>query len=545
MQPLDFNAKVSKKAGLIVIISIIVAVLGAMIGIAFGHNAYENSTQTEITNMSDFNEIAPKILVYGYNDENVAVNISEIIKVSENATFKVLNVKEKLSDTEYNIIDKSGANLISVADKVAKYVTVNVINKHKSTQYMLVLVAKSNQNNAIIPHNTQNGNFLDIYNSSEDYILPTPTKTYNSDIGEYTYGFEGWYTKSDYDENSKIEVIPAGSSGIYNLYAKFKATGMTEGSDGRYYYTMGKYPQSRITQYSYLGLLRNTANAALSTPNGIFTADADNNGTPEEYYRFKPENAPNVANNGYSPSSYYFFKIEPIEWVILNTPNNIPSNGSVETLMTRKILNCSVFVDQSAASIFEGLGGTYKDLIEDYATSFPESIYGPESLWYKSKVKDITDQFYKTTVWLSSDEIATLTPRSYAAWYTNVNMSFTDLELNIIPQRKDVDDEKVYCLQYSDMTKLTLGFSKDEDHYDPLRRASVTDFAKANGAFFVTNARYFEVGTYFLRGAGSTYNYTDKQFAYVRYTGAIHCYTTTTWKVRSGIRPACVATIEI
>ncbi|HOO23062.1 MAG TPA: hypothetical protein PKY53_05210 [Clostridia bacterium] len=544
MQAVDLNARVSKKTGLIIIISVIVAVVAAMIGIALGHEAYEKSTRADIVNLADFTETAPKILVYGYNDDSISVNISEIVKVTKNATFKVLSVKEKVSDTEYNIIDKSGANIVNVSDKVAKYVTVQVTNKHKNKQYMLILVAKSNLNNTIIAHNTQlDGNFLDIYNSSEDYILPAPTKTYTTDIGTYTYDFEGWYTSPDYDEESKIEVIPAGSSGIFNLYAKFKTTGMTIGNDGRYYYTMGRYPQTRVTKYSYLGPLRAAAEAALSSPNGIFNFDADGNGSAETYYRFKPENAPNVANNGYSPSSYYFFLIEPIEWVILTT--GTPSNGGTYTLMTRKILDCSIFVDQSAASLFEGLGDTYQKLIKNYASTFIESIYGPESLWYRSGAKEKTDAFYKSTTWLTTAEINSLTPRSYTAYYTNINLSLTDLSLNIIPDRKDVNDERVYCLQYTDMYNTSFGFSADEDAYDPARRAIVTDFAKANGAYFVTNARYTDVGTYFLRGAGSTYTADDKRFAYVKYTGAVHCYTTTSWKIRSGIRPACRATITI
>lgn len=544
MPSFDLNAKVSKKTGLIIIIAIIVAVVAAMIGMAFGHQSFENNTKVDITNLSDFTQTAPKILIYGYDDENISVNMSEIIKVSKNAYFKVLNVKEKVENNEFSIVDKSGSSAINVSDKVAKYVTVEVLNKHKSKQYMIVLVAKSNEANTIIAHNAEiDGNFLDIYNSSEDYILPTPTKTYQSDIGIYNYDFEGWYTTPSYEENSKIEIIPAGSSGIRNLYAKFKTSGMTKGEDNRYYYTMGKYPQTRVTQYSYLGPLRVAANSQLSTDNGRFLYDADGDGYNEEYYRFKPENAANVANNGYSPSSYYFFTIEPIEWVILTT--GIPTNGSTQTLMTRKVLNCSMFVNQSAASIYEGLGDTFRTLIDKYAETFMESIYGPESLWYKSGAKEVTDTFYKTTNWLTTTEINSLTSRSYTAYYTNVNISLTNLALKIVPERKDVNDEKVYCLQYTDMNKANFGFSTNEDDYDSARRAQTTDFAKANGAYSVTNKRYKDVGTYFLRGAGSTYNYTHKRFAYVKYTGAVHCYTTTSWKIRSGIRPACVARIVI
>lgn len=539
MQKIDLNATVSKKTGLIVIISIIIAVIAAMIGIAAGHIAYENSTKTEITNISDFTETTPKIYIYGYADGKVSVNISDIIQISENATFSILSVKEKAGEKQFNIIDKSGNTVVDVSNDVAKYVTVEITNGRKSSQYMLVLVAKSNEANTILAHNTTiDGNFLDVYNTTEDYILPTPSKSFESDVCTYAYDFEGWYTSSDYSEGTEIDIIPAGSSGLVELYAKFKTTSMAQGTDGKYYYTMGVYPQTKISNYAYLGVLRTASEAVANST--TFTCDPDGNGTSETYFKFKPTNTINVADNGYSSSSTYFFLVEPIEWIVLTT--GTPTTGSSYQLLARKIINCNIFVDQNAASIFEGLGDTYQTLIENYAETFLESIYGPESLWYKSGAKDICDAMYSSTTWLTTAEIASLTSRSYTAYYTEVNLSLTDLSLNVIPDEINVSDEKIYCLQYTDMTNTSYGFSADEYAYDASRRAQVTDFAKANGAYYVTNERYTNVGSYFLRGAGGNYTYEDKRFAYVKYSGAVHCYTATSWSIRSGIRPTCLAT---
>jgi uncharacterized repeat protein (TIGR02543 family) len=541
---MGLNTKVSKRSSLIIVISIIVFVLVAMIGIAAGHVAYENSRQTKITNLSDFTQSAPNIYIYGYTDGKQTVNIGEIIEVSENATFQVLNVKEKVGDTEYNIIDLTGSLDIDVSDDVAKYVTVEVDNKYESTQYMLILVSELNEANTILAHNIAiDGNFLDVYNTTIDYVLPEPSKTYESDICTYDYDFQGWYTTESYEEGTEIDVIPAGSSGLLNLYAKFNTTSLSEGTDGNYYYTMGVYPQTVISSYVYLGKLKIAANAALSSDNGLFTYDLDDDGTEETYYRFQPTNTTNVTSNGYNPSSYYFFEVEPIEWLVLDT--GTPVTGSNYQLLTRKIINCDVFVDSNANEIYDDLGDTWQDLIDDYGETFLESIYGPESLWYKSGVKEVTDEMYESgSDWLSADEIATLKSRSYTAYYTDIDTAISSLSLNVIPDEENVTDEKVYCLQYSDMTNTDYGFSLDEDEYDSGRRATVTDFAKANGAYYVTDETYTNVGTYFLRGAGSTYDYTDKRFAYVKYTGAVHCYTTVSWNLRSGIRPTCNATLS-
>lgn len=533
---------VSKKTAAVVVISIILFTLIAMTVIASGHYFYEKNTMTEITNISNFTKIAPRTYIYGYADDKINVDMCEIVKISNNASLSVLTVKEKESGDKYNIINKTGNMLINVSDKIAKYVTVKIANGKKYQQYIIVLVAKSNQSNTIFAHNVEaEGGFLDVYNSGSDYILPAPVKNYKSDVATYNFDFEGWYTTPEFHEDTKIDIIPAGSSGICNLYAKFKTTSR-QFIDGKYYYIMGEYPQTRVTNYAHLGALKVKAAADLTTDNGIFYCNVDGSGD-KKYFRFKPKNTLNVANNGYSPSSYYYFMVEPIEWIFLT--KNEPISGGTYQLLTRKIINCSMFVDSTAASIFESLGDSIKKLIENNFETFMESIYGPESLWWRSDARQVTNaMFAPGNSWLTSDEIATLTPRAYTAYYTNVNISFSNPSLNIVPDKKEVNDEKIYCLEYTDMTNTNYGFSDDEYIYDSARRATVTDFAKANGAYFVTNARYKNVGTYFLRGAGSRYTYEHKRFAYVKYTGAVHCYATTSWKIRSGIRPTCKATVS-
>ena len=73
----------------------------------------------------------------------------------------------------------------------------------------------------------------------------------------------------------------------------------------------------------------------------------------------------------------------------------------------------------------------------------------------------------------------------------------------------------------------------------------MTDFAMSKGAYVIDEIGYDKVGSYFMRGAGSTYNYEDRKFGYVKYTGAIHCYSASNWNIQSGLRPCCQSTINI
>ncbi|MFA6867455.1 MAG: hypothetical protein WCR54_08100 [Clostridia bacterium] len=530
------NKRVSPKTTAFVLIAVAVIVMVAIIGSIAGYNAYKNATMTEITNLNTFIKNNPSTFVYEYPDETITVDMSKIVNLSKNATMEIVNVKIKNSSAEYDVVDNSGNLLVDVSDKVAKYVTINVNNSFKSKEYIVVLVASSDKDNTIYAENVEVKNgFIDLYSTGRDYILPTPTKTYTStsDV-TFNYDFEGWYTTENFEEESKIEVVPQGSSGLVHLFAKFKTTSYEE-KDGYYYYTMGKYPQTLVGNYNTVKVLKTlTANS-----NKIVTYEGN------EYYKFTPTNVPNVLSNGFSTSTAYYFLVEPLVWRILSSTT--PTNGGQYMLFADKIIDCSMFVDTSAEDLYEMIPEKYRETVEDdtgLLTKLMKSFYDPDSLWYKSEAKSTLDGIYNNSTWLSSTEKASITKRTYSAYYTNiVAWPLSEFEITIGASR--TGEDYLYCLQYSDMFKASYGFDTDPLAYDPTRQSKVTDFATANGAYVVDNIGFDKVGSYFIRGAGSTYDYTDKRFGYVKYTGAVHCYAAKNWNLQSGLRPCCKVTVTI
>lgn len=69
----------------------------------------------------------------------------------------------------------------------------------------------------IYPEGAWNSEYND-----ETYTIES--EIYFEDAFKYYYNFEGWYTSSDFSADTKIESIPAGSTGDITVYAKFTPT---------------------------------------------------------------------------------------------------------------------------------------------------------------------------------------------------------------------------------------------------------------------------------------------------------------------------------
>lgn len=526
-------AKISVKKSTLILVFVAVFVLSAVIGAIAGYDAYRDATMTDITNLNQFFKDDSGIYIYEYSDDTVTINIDKIVSVSKNATLNVQNVKVKNSNAELEIIDNSGDKAIDVTDKTAKYVNLEVNNSFKSKEYTVILVAEKNKNNTIYTENVELDNgFLDIYSTENDYILPSPIKTYTSDDVTFNFDFLGWYTTPDFAEESKIEIIPQGSSGSIELYARFKSTSY-EVKDGIHYYTMGEYPQSVVKNYNTVKILK-----TLTPTNGIVEYNS------KKYYKFTPPNVSNVSSNGYSTSTAYYFEVEPIVWRILTT--STPVSGTQYMLFADKILNNSMFVNKTAESLYENIPESYRQKLEEDTSllnKLMKSFYDPESLWYKSEAKEKLDSIYNSSLWFTSTEKSEFVKRSYTAYYTDIVLwPLSDFNIDIASER--TGEDYLYCLQYSELYDANYGFNSDPLAYDPARQANVTDFALANGAYVIEKTGYDKVGSYFMRGAGDKYDYEDRRFGYVKYTGAIHCYAAKNWNIQSGIRPCCKVTVN-
>lgn len=94
--------------------------------------------------------------------------------------------------------------------------------------------------------------------------------------------------------------------------------------------------------------------------------------------------------------------------------------------------------------------------------------------------------------------------------------------------------DKIYLLSYKDMYNTSYGFTDDESRY-----AQVTDYVKANGAYWDYPTQYFNNGYYLLRSPNdSISNFVN----YVNYRGRIS--TNFVNSAYCGVRVACNINLE-
>ncbi len=548
--------KVSKKTVVAVLIATVcLAIIGLSAGIA-GHTTYLKDCEAQILNYdTDFKATTPQTLTYFYKDGTKEVDLQKVAVVSDGATLSVEKIQDenmKVTKAESTVVDLT---VHSQRLAVCRVVSKNGIGK---TDYRITLAPASAESN-VIDFNVSDAtidldNIALNYSGEYDVVLPTPTKTYTSPAtgNTYNYSFLGWYTTPDYDESSKISVIEKGSAGEISVYAKFADRAeAAEKKDGYTYVTFGNYPQTQVTDYDLYTDIKKEDVFKNASNNSYFTY----NGTT--YYKFLPNNVPNLSANGYSSSSTYIFKVEPIEWRVLTKKDATPSGQVI--LLATNILNCSAYSTNDETlmkTLYDNVmnNKVVKALLGDVSIdSFIKSMfdgdsaYGIESssgAWgtiLKAIKLQVESNKLRTTMdgmvdtMFTSDEKGKITARTFTRYTMtggSENYSCT-----------------IWPLNYSEAINENYGFNKDYRENDPLRKALVTDFAAANGVYRATNLAHKGQGSWWLRGAGGTqgtdygnatdgYGYKDKRVAYVKYTGYVHAYGSLNNNIRSGIRPA-------
>lgn len=520
MQKFDLKGKLSSKNTIIVLVSILIFVFVGMIAIAGGHMLYLDKQRAEITNTADFRIVNPQMLVYIYEDGEVSINFDEVVKVNRGATFAITK-----------IIDEDGTvsppinNTISVATKPTRVVMARITSpsKTKKIDYRITLVPKSLSNNVLnvqIGEGKLNGEILSNYSGQNDIILPDATKYYTSPEGdELEYEFLGWYTTEDYQDGTEIREIKAGSSGEINIYPKFAApVPYRDARDGFVYVPYGLYPQTKVKDYNLLKQIKASA-AYTSAGNGAqFTYNT------EKYYKYKPDNQPNVIENGYSSTSFYVFKVEPVWWRVLVTANSPVNSGSTYTLLTRNIIACSPYSTSGVTASGEEITSEVDPKLK--------AKYDPNSAYESSNLRSAILGIYNS--WIAPNANT-----SYVRTRT-----FTKFEVvSGGGDGEDTVEEETYtdaswALSYSEAFQTSYGFHSSWEEMDTKRQAVATDFALASGVYSSKTKAYVEKGSWWLRGSGNTYDYTHKRIAYVKYTGKLHSYMSLNYGLRSGVRPS-------
>ncbi len=146
MKNIDLSERLSKKNTIVAIICIVVFLIAGFLAAVLGHIAYVNSREAEILNYShssssDFFMRSDGLnLVYKYKDSVSEVNLSNILELSDGASFRILVVLnedgEKISHSEVTF---------DVSDKQQYFVIVNVtsLGRVHTNGYLIEIVSET------------------------------------------------------------------------------------------------------------------------------------------------------------------------------------------------------------------------------------------------------------------------------------------------------------------------------------------------------------------------------------------------------------------
>lgn len=201
--------------------------------------------------------------------------------------------------------------------------------------------------------------------------------------------------------------------------------------------------------------------------------------------------------NGYEPYKTYFFKYEPIEWIVLDPQSNL--------------LLCKSLIDSQAYSNTMYLNGY------EYTSDKAGTNYTCD--YESSSIREwLNDDFYNTA--FTADQ------QRYILTTELDNSAYSDY-MSIYNSEPTAD--KIFLLSYSDVQKAKYGFINDTAE-TPTRQAKGTDYAKSQG--LSVGDSY--TSTWRLRSAGSC----SESGSCVGFFGEVAVDNLGITDVGLGIRPA-------
>ncbi len=216
--------------------------------------------------------------------------------------------------------------------------------------------------------------------------------------------------------------------------------------------------------------------------------------------------------NGYNPNTVYWFKFEPINWIVLDADKGY--------VVTENIIDAQAYSN----TIYKKASGTYgyfnSSSYTDYASDYETS----------SIRKWLNDDFYNTAFTESEKTKIGTTTLKTISYYTQIGTAgYEKLDSN---QTKD----KVFLLSYSNIKNSKYGFSSNVSDCDAARQTQGSDYAKSQGLYVNNSSESDYKGNshWMLRTAGSnSYN-----FCRVSYNGSSGESFYNVYRNSVGIRPA-------
>lgn len=214
----------------------------------------------------------------------------------------------------------------------------------------------------------------------------------------------------------------------------------------------------------------------------------------------------NQDDNGYKANTVYYFKYEPVRWLILD-----PASGLVmcESIIDSQPYNSYVITTGSAKTGYSYWGNTAKSI---YANNY----------YYSSLRKWLNEDFYNTAFNSSQKE-------NIKSTAIKNNASSSKLTKYDAPSSND----KIFLLSVTDVKNKAFGFSSDST-----RRAKGTDYAKCQGLWVCEDAPDTGYSVWRLRNGGTDSSNNSLVSESGDYDGTeVYAFDTS-----AGIRPACSLT---
>lgn len=295
----------------------------------------------------------------------------------------------------------------------------------------------------------------------------------------------------------------------------------------------GNYPQSQETDEEVIAMLDSVSkdwisynyytgigvNGKMSPSDNMFYCDLDTNDDGfrdyravriDDYRPYNTEQYPDLNSalqddNGYISGNVYYFKFEPISWVVLD-----PSEGLILT---------DRLIDSQAYSNYIFRDGTVP---EDGSTA----IWGDAEMtfyandYYNSSVRQwLNDDFYNTS--FNSTQVKNISK--------DIALDNNCYDSSLLQYNSQSCKDKIFPLSYDEVKNSRYGFDSSELASDVNRTAYGTDYAKAQGLCLL----YGDSSGWLLRSPGN-------KCGICSVSNGGYCYNNTSGiNHYNGIRAAC------
>ena len=277
-------------------------------------------------------------------------------------------------------------------------------------------------------------------------------------------------------------------------YGKF-LTGYVLDNNG--YVKFGSYPKTKVADSSLINILNSKAGMLPTSSNSyawnsykyyiagnasdfMWYIDVVQGGVkyrgvyftsyrPDDTARSSSTDNTYQDDNGYTTSTVYWFKYEPISWTIL----------SENTTDGTALILCDMIIDSQEYYITYGVMRTIDG-----------KIVSPNNYAHSTIRKWLNETFYNTAFSeLQKQIILTTTVDNSAAsrGYSSINYVCENTE------------DKIFLLSEQEVTNTAYGFASSTSTNDTARRKKTTDYAQAQGADTMTSTDYAGNGGWWLR----------------------------------------------